>query len=92
MIASGRHANSGRCGLQRMALEPVARRGLRSAAAIEYPWCAQYGGEDGGGGRNCGFVTCMETVRGIGESCEHNLFYTGPEERPVRHSRRHNDD
>ncbi len=38
------------------------------AAAIEYPWCAQYNGEEGGG-RNCGFSTieqCMTTVRGIG--------------------------
>jgi hypothetical protein len=36
------------------------------AAAIEYPWCAQYGDEDGGG-RNCGFVSreqCMETIHG----------------------------
>ena len=27
------------------------------AAAIEYPWCAQYSGDDGDGGRNCGFVS-----------------------------------
>ena len=51
----------------------------RQAAAIEYPWCAEYGGgEDGGGGRNCGFVSyeqCMMTVRGMGGSCEPNLFY-----------------
>ena len=49
------------------------------AAAIEYPWCAQYsGGEEGGGGRNCGFVSrdqCMLTVQGMGGSCEPNLFY-----------------
>jgi len=64
---------------------------VRPAAAIEYPWCAQYsGGEDGGGGRNCGFSTweqCMETVRGMGGSCEHNLFYEGPAQpntKPVR--------
>ena len=46
-------------------------------AAIEYPWCAQYGGDDNGG-RNCGFVSyeqCMETARGAGASCEVNLFY-----------------
>jgi hypothetical protein len=45
-------------------------------AAIEYPWCAQYGGE--GADLNCGFVSreqCMETVRGAGGSCEPNLFY-----------------
>jgi hypothetical protein len=49
-------------------------------AEIEYPWCAQYGGGDNGGGRNCGFSTleqCRETVSGIGGSCEPNLFYPG---------------
>jgi hypothetical protein len=50
-------------------------------AAIEYPWCAQYGGgKGGGGGRNCGFVSyeqCMETSRGMGGYCEPNLFYPG---------------
>ena len=59
------------------AMAALARR----AAAIEYPWCAQYGGDDGDGGRNCGFVSreqCMETVRGMGGFCERNLFYTGP--------------
>jgi hypothetical protein len=48
-------------------------------AAIEYPWCAQFGsGMDGGGARNCGFVSyeqCMMTARGAGGSCEQNLFY-----------------
>jgi Protein of unknown function (DUF3551) len=58
----------------------------RPAAAIEYPWCAQYGGM-GDGGRNCGFSTlaqCMATVSGIGGVCERNLFYEGPAERPAR--------
>lgn len=48
-----------------------------AAAAIEYPWCAQYGWR---GGRNCGFSTyrqCMATVSGIGGSCERNQFYQG---------------
>lgn len=48
-------------------------------AAIEYPWCVQYGGGMGGGSsRNCGFVSyeqCMMTARGAGGSCEQNLFY-----------------
>ncbi len=55
----------------------------RPAAAIEYPWCAQYSGEDGGG-RNCGFSTldqCMATVSGIGGDCVRNLFYEGAVER-----------
>ena len=54
--------------------------------AQTYPWCAQYGGRDGGGGRNCGFVSfeqCLATVRGIGGYCERNSFYTGSE-RPAR--------
>jgi hypothetical protein len=52
------------------------------AQAVEYPWCAQYGGRGGDGGRNCGFVSfeqCMATVSGIGGFCERNLFYKGAE-------------
>ena len=67
----------------------------RPAAAIEYPWCAQYGGDDGDGGRNCGFVSreqCMETVRGMGGFCEQNLFYTGPTERPTEPARKRRND
>ena len=66
----------------------------RPAAAIEYPWCAQYSGDDGGG-RNCGFVSyeqCMETIRGMGGFCEQNLFYTGPTERPAKPVRKHRHD
>jgi hypothetical protein len=64
----------------------------RPAAAIEYPWCAQYGGMSDGG-RNCGFSTlaqCLATVSGIGGGCERNLFYEGPAERPAKpaHKRR----
>jgi hypothetical protein len=65
------------------------------AAAIEYPWCAQYNGM-GGGGRNCGFSTieqCMATVSGIGGFCEPNLFYTGGADqgaRRARHRQNHN--
>lgn len=57
-----------------------------TAGHAEYPWCAQYGGRNGGGGRNCGFVTweqCMATVSGMGGFCQRNQFYTGPEG-PVR--------
>ena len=65
----------------------------RSAAAIEYPWCAQYGGR-GGGGRNCGFVSfeqCMETIRGMGGFCERNVFYEKPAQQPSKlpHKRRY---
>ncbi len=49
-----------------------------ASAATEYPWCAEYGGSNDGGGRNCGFVSreqCMLTVTGMGGTCEPNLFY-----------------
>jgi Protein of unknown function (DUF3551) len=67
----------------------------RPADANEYPWCAQYSSDDGGGGRNCGFVSweqCMETVRGMGGDCQRNLFYEGPADRPVKHARKHKDE
>jgi Protein of unknown function (DUF3551) len=65
------------------------------AAANEYPWCAQYGGNDGDGGRNCGFVSreqCMETIRGMGGFCEPNLFYAGRAERPTKPPRKREND
>jgi Protein of unknown function (DUF3551) len=64
----------------------------RPAAAIEYPWCAEYSGEDGGGGRNCGFATlaqCMATVSGVGGGCVHNLFYDEAPDRPAPSVRKH---
>ena len=51
-------------------------------AEITYPWCAQYGGRDGGGGRNCGFWTyqqCMAAVFGTGGYCVANAMYRGPQ-------------
>jgi hypothetical protein len=65
------------------------------AAAVEYPWCAQYGGGDDGGGRNCGFVTleqCMETIRGMGGFCEPNQFYSGRIEQPAKPARKRRND
>ncbi|MFL6971731.1 MAG: DUF3551 domain-containing protein [Xanthobacteraceae bacterium] len=53
-----------------------------ASAEITYPWCAQYNGRDGGGGRNCGFWTyeqCRATVSGIGGYCEANAMYRGPQ-------------
>jgi hypothetical protein len=49
------------------------------ANADPYKWCAQYGGEDGGG-TNCGF--------GMGGFCVPNPFYTGPDKTPAKHSRK----
>jgi hypothetical protein len=51
---------------------------------------------DGGGGRNCGFVSyeqCMMTARGAGGSCEQNLFYLDQiaKQRQQPRKRPHND-
>jgi len=44
------------------ALAIAAMTGLpRPAAAIEYPWCVQYGGMDGDGGGKCRFAGFPET-------------------------------
>jgi Protein of unknown function (DUF3551) len=51
------------------------------AHADQYKWCAVYGGDRGGGGTNCGFITykqCMDTISGTGGYCTENQFYTGP--------------
>ena len=50
-------------------------------AEITYPWCAVYGGRDGGGA-NCGFWTyqqCMATLFGNGGYCTANAMYRGPQ-------------
>jgi len=64
----------------------------KPATAAEYPWCAQYTGDDGDGGRNCGFVSyeqCMQTVRGMGGFCEQNLFYPGSADKQPAAKRKH---
>jgi hypothetical protein len=67
--------------------------GSTGASADPYKWCAVY--NMFGGGTNCGFVTleqCRATISGIGGSCELNQFYTGPDEKPAKHTRkRHHD-
>jgi Protein of unknown function (DUF3551) len=60
------------------------------ANADPYKWCAQYGGEEGGG-TNCGFITieqCRATISGMGGFCVPNPFYTGPDQTPAKHSRK----
>ena len=45
------------------------------AAAIDYPWCANFAD---GAGANCGFTTyeqCMLTARGTGGYCAENPMY-----------------
>ena len=52
-----------------------------AGAEITYPWCAQYGGRDGGG-RNCGFWTyqqCLAAASGTGGYCVANAMYRGPQ-------------
>jgi len=44
-------------------------------AEVYYPWCAQYSGDDGDSGTNCGFSTlaqCRATISGIGGLCLEN--------------------
>jgi hypothetical protein len=53
-----------------------------ASAEITYPWCAQYDGGRGGGGRNCGFWTygqCMAAISGNGGYCVVNAMYRGPQ-------------
>lgn len=75
-----------------IALAAISSLPQPAAAAIEYPWCVQYGG-DKGGGRNCGFVSfeqCMMTARGAGGMCQQNLFFPGSaSDQPQRPRRRH---
>jgi hypothetical protein len=65
------------------------------ANAQNYPWCAYYGGRNGGGA-NCGFTDfnqCMATVSGIGGYCARNTQYIpfvampGPRTRAQRRRR-----
>ena len=60
-----------------------------TASADPYKWCAVYEMRD------CSYVTieqCRATISGIGGSCELNQFYTGPDEKPAKHTRkRHHD-
>jgi hypothetical protein len=57
------------------------------AEAQNYPWCAYYGGKEGGG-TNCGFATyeqCMAALSGNGGFCNRNTQYVPP---PGPHPRR----
>jgi hypothetical protein len=52
------------------------------AQAQNYPWCEYLGGgEGGGGGRNCGFISfeqCMQSAWGNGGDCRQNTQYEPP--------------
>jgi hypothetical protein len=48
-------------------------------AQTVYPWCAHYGGRDGGGAPSCGSMTyaqCMATISGMQGYCDRNPNYT----------------
>ncbi|MGE3150515.1 MAG: DUF3551 domain-containing protein [Pseudorhodoplanes sp.] len=50
----------------------------KPASATEYPWCAQYTGNNAG--KNCGFVSqrqCLATIYGVGGFCTPNPVYLG---------------
>jgi hypothetical protein len=67
--------------------------GATGASADPYKWCAVYNML--GGGRDCGFVTieqCRATISGIGGDCELNQFYTGPNEKPAKRTRKRRHD
>jgi hypothetical protein len=60
-----------------------------TASADPYKWCAVYGSR--GGGTNCGFVTleqCRAAISGLNGDCEINQFYTGPNEKPAKRTRK----
>jgi hypothetical protein len=50
-------------------------------AMVIYPWCAQYGGRNGGGAASCGSTTlaqCLATVSGMQGFCDRNPWYVDP--------------
>jgi hypothetical protein len=65
------------------------------ATADPYRWCAQYSGRGLGGSSNCYFMTlaqCQAAISGVGGYCSPNPFYTGPDERRPRRSKRRAND
>ena len=52
--------------------------GLSASSAQEYPWCANYGSDNGG--INCGFASyqqCQAALSGNGGYCSENRFFRG---------------
>jgi hypothetical protein len=72
------------------ALAPSAARAYEKPYD-PYPWCAEYWGDRGGGGTNCGFLTleqCRAAVSGVGGYCEPNQFYNPHPSPSQRHRRK----
>jgi hypothetical protein len=62
-----------------------------TASADPYRWCAQYTGRGLGGSSNCYFMTlaqCQAAISGVGGYCRPNPYFTGPERRPQRRSKK----
>jgi len=62
--------------------------GASASLAQEYPWCAQYGSNNGG--TNCGFVSyqqCRAALSGNGGFCSQNQFFRGGDRYVVREFR-----
>ena len=59
--------------------------GSSPAKAVEWPWCAGYGGE--GGATNCGFASwqqCQLNISGVGGFCYPNPYHRFEETRGRR--------
>ncbi len=58
-------------------------------AATNYPWCVQYAWRDKTASAQRAAVLsawqqCMETARGVGNTCVENPAYIGPGKRPTQ--------
>jgi hypothetical protein len=56
--------------------------GATGASADPYKWCSVREAT------NCGFVTLEQCRGGSHRSCELNPFYTGPDEKPAKRTRK----
>jgi hypothetical protein len=77
-----------RYGLATLAAAAITLLTASSASAIDYRWCARYGGL--GAATNCGFSTfrqCQATISGVGGYCYQNPYYV-PQKATRRSHRR----
>jgi len=56
--------------------------GAIGASADPYKWCSV------GEATNCGFVTLEQCRAGSRRGCQLNPFYTGPDEKPAKRTRK----
>jgi Protein of unknown function (DUF3551) len=85
-----RTAIHGLVGVAGLAVALFAAASTPDTEEEPYPWCAVYGGGEGGtGATTCSFDTfeqCRATV-GISGYCQPNPMYPGPEKKAVKQSR-----